>query len=192
MIFPSRSQLASQADHADGASGGCHQGRPGRNPAPSTSARSNGTTSFSTASMSSIAPGFVSNRVLMLYFYSNLVGTPQRAKSQYYTSDLSLPARTIARCPLPPHVYGAGRTLLVLLAVLSAVLRFVFADRAALEALYNATDGGNWTENANWLAAFRMARRQHGFGVVRCHDKSMMAAIGCRPTASSPRCRWCR
>ena len=30
---------------------------------------------------------------------------------------------------------------------------FVFADRAALAALYNATGG------ANWLAAFRMARR---------------------------------
>ena len=32
MIFPSRSQLGKQADHTDGASGGCHQGRPGRKP----------------------------------------------------------------------------------------------------------------------------------------------------------------
>ena len=33
MIFPSRSQVGKQADQRDGASGGCHQGRPGRNPA---------------------------------------------------------------------------------------------------------------------------------------------------------------
>ena len=25
-------------------------------------------------------------------------------------------------------------------------------DRAALEALYNATDGANWTDNTNWLS----------------------------------------
>ena len=41
-----------------------------------------GTTSFSTASTSSIAPGSVSNQVLMLYFYSNLVGTPLRLRTQ--------------------------------------------------------------------------------------------------------------
>ena len=75
MIFPSRNQLASQADHADGASGGCHQGRPGRNPAPSTPARSNGTTSFSTVSMFLIAPGSAKKRVLMLYFNTNVGAT---------------------------------------------------------------------------------------------------------------------
>ena len=41
--------LVSQADHADGSLGGCRRGRHRRDPAPSTSARSNGTTSFSTA-----------------------------------------------------------------------------------------------------------------------------------------------
>ena len=28
----------------------------------------------------------------------------------------------------------------------------VTADRAALVALYNATDGANWTINTNWLS----------------------------------------
>ena len=93
------------------------------------------------------------------------------------------PSTFSAACP------GCGRTLLVLLAVLSAALRFVFAasqnlphphhghkravfvfaaflllaggnaraqdpvatDRSALVALYNATDGANWTNNTNWL-----------------------------------------
>ena len=67
-IFPSRKPIGKQADQTDGASGGCHQGRPGRNPAPRTSARSNGTTSFSTASTSSIVPWSAKERVLMLYF----------------------------------------------------------------------------------------------------------------------------
>ena len=38
------------------------------------------------------------------------------------------------------------------------------ADRAALEALYNATGGPNWTNNANWLSdapLARMAWRRH-------------------------------
>ena len=75
MILPARSQLASQADHADGASGGCHQGRPCRNPAPSTSARSNGTTSSSTASTSSEPRWSAKERVLMLYFNTNVGAT---------------------------------------------------------------------------------------------------------------------
>ena len=109
----------------------------------------------------------------------------QNLKSQEpsYTSDLSRPSRPIALSAL-----WCGRTLLVLLAVLSAVLRpviaasqnppcphhwrkrgvFVFAaflfltvgdalaqgsvatDKAALEALYDATNGPNWTTSANW------------------------------------------
>ena len=56
---------------------------------------------------------------------------------------------------------GCGRTLLGLLAVLSAVLLAagnaraqgtVATDRAALVALYNATGGANWTNNTNWLS----------------------------------------
>ena len=56
---------------------------------------------------------------------------------------------------------GCGRTLLVLLAVLSAVLLAagnaraqgtVATDRAALVALYNATGGATWTYNTNWLS----------------------------------------
>ena len=55
---------------------------------------------------------------------------------------------------------SCGRTLLGLLAVLSAVLLAagnaraqgtVATDRAALEALYNATGGADWTDNTNWL-----------------------------------------
>ena len=78
MIFPSRKPIGKQADQTDGASGGCHQGRPGRNPAPRTSARSNGTTSFSTASTSSIVPGSAKERVLMLYFNTNVGATLTR------------------------------------------------------------------------------------------------------------------
>ena len=44
-------------------------------PCSSTSARSNGTTSFSTASTSSIAPGSAKERVLMLYFNTNVGAT---------------------------------------------------------------------------------------------------------------------
>ena len=71
----SHGSTGKQADQTDGASGGCHQGRPGRNPAPRTSARSNGTTSFSTASTSSIVPGSAKERVLMLYFNTNVGAT---------------------------------------------------------------------------------------------------------------------
>ena len=54
-----------------------------------------------------------------------------------------------------------GRTLLVLFAVLLAGLLSgenalaqgsVAGDRAALVALYNATDGANWANNTNWLS----------------------------------------
>ena len=93
-------------------------------------------------------------------------------------------------CPntFPAAYLGCGRTLLGLLAVLSAVLRSIFAvsrnppqplhgrkravfafaallllsggnalaqgsvadDKLALEALYDATDGSNWTTSTNW------------------------------------------
>ena len=75
MIFPSLSQLASKQITRTGRAEGCHQGRPCRNPAPSTSARSNGTTSSSTASTSSIAPWSAKERVLMLYFNTNVGAT---------------------------------------------------------------------------------------------------------------------
>ena len=64
------------------------------------------------------------------------------------------PSTFSAACP------GRGRTLFVLLAVLSAVLLAagnaraqgtVATDRAAMVALYNATGGANWTNNTNWL-----------------------------------------
>ena len=88
-----------------------------------------------------------------------------RAKSQEprYTSDLSLPARTSAPSASAACL-SCGRTLLVLLAVfVLASLVFlsvdnalaqgsVAEDRAALVALYNATDGANWTNNTNWLS----------------------------------------
>ena len=60
----------------------------------------------------------------------------------------------------PAACLGCVRTLLVLLAVLSAVLLAagnaraqgtVATDRAAMVALYNATGGANWTNNTNWL-----------------------------------------
>ena len=78
---------------------------------------------------------------------------------------LSLPAR-----PSATSAFRCGRTLLVLLTAWPAALLPAFAafllltsgnafaqgtvatDRAALEALYNATDGANWTDNTNWLS----------------------------------------
>ena len=63
MIFPSRSQLASkQITRTGRAEAVTKEGID----APSTSARSNGTTSSSTASMFSIAPGSVKERVLCI------------------------------------------------------------------------------------------------------------------------------
>ena len=49
-------------------------------PCSSTSARSNGTTSFSTASTSSIAPWSAKERVLMLYFNTNVGATLYRSR----------------------------------------------------------------------------------------------------------------
>ena len=53
-------------------SGGCRRGRHRRDPAPARQPDSNGTTSFSTASTSSIALWSASNRSLCLYFNTNL------------------------------------------------------------------------------------------------------------------------
>ena len=112
-----------------------------------------------------------------------------RAKSHTYTSDLSRPAPTIA-----PSALWCGRTLLVLLATLSAVLLSggdalaqgsVAGDKAALTALYNATDGSNWTNNTNWLSNEPLSK---WYGVTINDDgRNWMP-----PTASSPPCRWKR
>ena len=104
MIFPSRKPIGKQADHTDGASGGCHQGRPGRNPAPRTSARSNGTTSFSTASTSSIVPGSAKERVLMLYFNTNVGATLVWVNP---IDPLAMKTANPRAEPLPEH--GEGR-----------------------------------------------------------------------------------
>ena len=80
-----------------------------------------------------------------------------RAKSQEprATSDLSLPARTIA-----PSALSCGRTLLTAVFALASVAVLsvdnalaqgtVATDRAALVALYDATGGANWTNSTNW------------------------------------------
>ena len=88
-VVAARKPIGKQADQTDGASGGCHPGRPGRNPAPRTSARSNGTTSFSTASTSSIVPGSAKERVLMLYFNTNVGATLARRADRRATSPTS-------------------------------------------------------------------------------------------------------
>ena len=84
----------------------------------------------------------------------------QRAKSQYYTSDLSLPARASAM-PASAACLSCGRTLLTAVFALASLVVLsgdnalaqgsVAGDRLALVALYNATDGANWTNNTNWL-----------------------------------------
>ena len=85
----------------------------------------------------------------------------QRAKSQYYTSDLSLPARASAM-PASAACLSCGRTLLTAVFALASLVVLsgdnalaqgsVAGDRLALVALYNATDGANWTNNTNWLS----------------------------------------
>ena len=77
------------------------------------------------------------------------------------TPELSLPARIGAPTASAPWL-SRGRTLLATLAVLSAALLLgghalaqdtVESDKAALEALYDATDGSNWTNSMNWKTA---------------------------------------
>ena len=67
--------------------------------------------------------------------------------------------------PLPPSRYISSNRAAPILAVLILAALLFFAasnatpvgaqaatDRAALVALYNATDGPNWTNNTNWLS----------------------------------------
>ena len=77
------------------------------------------------------------------------------------TPELSLSARIGAPTASAPWL-SRGRTLLATLAVLSAALLLgghalaqdtVESDKAALEALYDATDGSNWTNSMNWKTA---------------------------------------
>ena len=58
-------------------------------------------------------------------------------------------------------------------------------DRAVLVALYNATDGANWTNNTNWLTNEAISEWR---GVVTDGEGRNWIP----PTASSPRCRRCR
>ena len=88
-----------------------------------------------------------------------------RAKSQEprYTSDLSLPARTVA-----PVALSCGRTFLLAVFVLASLVFLsvdnalaqgtVATDRAALVALYDATGGANWTNSANWKTTEPLSR----------------------------------
>ena len=53
----------------------------------------------------------------------------------------------------------------ILLTAVEARAQDLAADRTALEALYNATDGGNWTNNANWLSTTEPVGNWHGVTV---------------------------
>ena len=74
------------------------------------------------------------------------------------TSELSRPARTIA-----PSALWCGRTFLLAVFVLASLVFLsvdnalaqgtVATDRAALVALYDATDGPNWITSTNWKTA---------------------------------------
>ena len=75
MIFPSRSQLASKQITRTGRAEAVTKEGLAATLLPRRSARSNGTTSFSTASTSSIVPGSAKERVLMLYFNTNVGAT---------------------------------------------------------------------------------------------------------------------
>ena len=117
----------------------------------------------------------------------------QNLKSQEpsYTSDLILPARTIA-----PSALWCWRTFLVLLAVLSAVLlsggnalaQTVATDKAALEALYNAAGGADWADNTNWLSNEPLSSWH---GVITASTGEYFAAQhrACAHAALTPRTR---
>ena len=63
-----------------------------------------------------------------------------------------------ARRSATSHQHGRKRAIFVFAALLlltsgnARAQGTVATDRAALEALYNATDGANWTDNTNWLS----------------------------------------
>ena len=88
----------------------------------------------------------------------------QRAKSQYYTSDLSLPARASAM-PASAACLSCGRTLLTAvfalasLVVLSGDNALAQGSVAGRQAGFGGAlqrpgdgDGANWTNNTNWLS----------------------------------------
>ena len=166
MIFPSRKPIGKQADHTDGASGGCHQGRPGRNPAPRTSARSNGTTSFSTASTSSIVPGAAKERVLMLYFNTNVGATLVWVNP---IDPLAMKTANPRAEPLPEHGEGREVQLGVAMGVSVMLLRIDLGDlRSATfeESLHPSSVTLTWAFsgkrlwNRSYAAASRRARNR--------------------------------
>ena len=57
-----------------------------------------------------------------------------------------------------------GSAVITLSDVGTSIPCVVARDRAALEALYNATGGANWTNNANWVSSLPLAD-WHGVGV---------------------------
>ena len=53
---------------------------------------------------------------------------------------------------VPGRAVGVFAAVLLLIVGNAHAQGSVAGDRAALEALYNATDGANWTDNTNWLS----------------------------------------
>ena len=81
------------------------------------------------------------------------LGASSRPEPQ---SSAAVPAG--ARRSATSHQHGRKRAIFVFAALLlltsgnARAQGTVATDRAALEALYNATDGANWTDNTNWLS----------------------------------------
>ena len=77
-------------------------------------------------------------------------------------SSTPAPLLTFRPSTFPTTGLGCGRTLLTAVFALASLVFLsnsnalaqgsVATDRAALEALYNATAGANWTNNTNWLS----------------------------------------
>ena len=82
------------------------------------------------------------------------LGASSRPEPQ---SSAAVPAG--ARRSATSHQHGHKRAIFVFAALLlltgvnTRAQDLVAADRAALEALYNATGGATWTDNTNWLSA---------------------------------------
>ena len=69
--------------------------------------------------------------------------------------------------------------VLVLIPVSFAHAQIPTAERDALIALYNSTDGANWSDSTNWLGAVGTECTWYGVSCVR----DMSARCTCTPTS---------
>ena len=88
-----------------------------------------------------------------LFIYNSLQGHPAEPRCRFTSSPGAPPHGR----PLRGHLRLLSTCLLALSGILGwaieARTQDLASDKAALEALYNATGGANWTDNTNWLSS---------------------------------------